>query len=156
MLRTFAGRLSSVAVATATGCLLLNGPAHAASQTPTHAPASATQVTPSTATHAPHASSAGAASGTAATAAVPIGAVMAYDCEVTPMNGNVNVRSGPGTNYSIETTLQEDEVMESECETVAGGSFVCDGSRNNRWVPVHIGLFWYGYVARDCVALGLK
>ncbi len=98
----------------------------------------------------------GSASGAAAGAETRAESVSAaagpYACSVTVVNGAVNVRSGPGTNYAIETSLDPGESMESACSTVGGGCYASCGG-NYRWVADRIGFFWYGHVARSCVYL---
>jgi hypothetical protein len=76
-------------------------------------------------------------------------------CEVTPAagQGTINVRNSPTTSSAIVDYLQPGEFMESGCSGQSGGYYNACGGASTSWVPVHIGLFYYGYVARRCVRL---
>ena len=77
------------------------------------------------------------------------------NCEVTPAagQGTINVRSQPTTSSGIVDYLQPGEFMESGCSGQSGGSYNACGGASSSWVPVHLGLTWYGYVARRCVRI---
>lgn len=77
------------------------------------------------------------------------------DCEVTPApgQGTIHVRSQPTTSSGVVDYLQQGEFMESGCAGQSGGSYNACGGASSSWVWVHLGLNWYGYVARRCVTL---
>ncbi|SCE99285.1 hypothetical protein GA0070612_2800 [Micromonospora chokoriensis] len=82
-------------------------------------------------------------------------AAAAASCAVTPKSGmgNINIRTGPGTNHSTDGILRSGTWASSACSNVSGGSYsACGGG--NKWIVVHPDcLGCYGYVAYSCVRL---
>ncbi|MFF2374900.1 hypothetical protein ACFVUW_11010 [Streptomyces xiamenensis] len=70
-----------------------------------------------------------------------------------------NVRSGPGTNYSLIETVYSGyrRCAVDDCgETRVGTSYTCwtGGPAGNIWLPVVTANSTTGWVAQKCVALG--
>lgn len=63
--------------------------------------------------------------------------------------GNVNIRSGPGTGYSVITLLVGGSAVASAPGTVTGGAYSCFGFSGVKWRPVYPSA-GNGYVGSAC------